>query len=101
MRQRSGHFLECPVSAQHNHPIHSTRASAGDLCGMTRTLRPDFFDCNPGRLQHVSRDRYDARGAARGRIHDEEERAAAQKLHSRKRSMPYCGGRLPIDVNPG
>jgi len=100
MRQRPGHFFERTVSAQHNHGADIPGPRASDLGRMTGAFSPDFFHGRASRLEHATRDGHHAGRAPGGRIHDQEVRSA-QKLHSRNRSIPYCGGRLPIDESPG
>src|SRR6185437_321527 len=100
MRERAHDLHHRPVAAKGVDGAALRSARSRQLACMPWTLRQHELERNVHLAEGAAHPIEHPRGTARRRIGNDEN-GWAQKLNSRNRSKPYCGGRLPMFVRPG
>src|SRR6185437_215844 len=100
VRERAHDLHHRSVAAKDIHPAALRGVRGRDLARVPWALGHDELVRHAQFAEGPAHPREHPRGTARRRIGDEQN-GWTQKLNSRNRSKPYCGGRLPMFVSPG
>ena len=98
VRERPYYFYGRAVATQGEHGAIVARESRGDLCAVPWALGEHHIASHTRRAECALGRGEEARRASGRGVRNEEDRSP-QKLHSRNRSKPSCGGRFVMSLD--